>query len=184
MLSLGIYSYGLSALVFIAVFFLIIFRWRGRLASLELALAMFAGSVWAVVSAYSAYEGYVVSIWSVSIEVLRYLIWGHFLLKLLASFSEINTSWYRILERLVYGVPVLLLALLLFVSTSDVEAGRFLGFDLRTMGHLILSLLGLMLIEQLFRLGGDQRWAFKFLFLGFGGVYLFDFYMYSEALLF
>ena len=50
---------------------------------------------------------------------------------------------------------------------------------------LLLALAGLLLIEQLYRNGtGAERWSLKYLCLGLGTLYAYDFFMYAEALLF
>lgn len=50
---------------------------------------------------------------------------------------------------------------------------------------LAMSVFGLMLIERLFRnISPDFRWSIKPLCLGLVGVFLFDLYLYSDALLF
>jgi len=49
----------------------------------------------------------------------------------------------------------------------------------------LLALVGLALIEQLYRNSSARsRWATKYLYLGVGGIFAFDFYLYSDALLF
>ena len=50
---------------------------------------------------------------------------------------------------------------------------------------LVTAIFGLLLVEQLFRNSSDsERWSIKYLCLGIGGMFAYDFYMYSEALLF
>jgi putative PEP-CTERM system histidine kinase len=50
---------------------------------------------------------------------------------------------------------------------------------------LAMSVFGLVLVERLFRnVSPDFRWSIKPLCLGLGGVFLFDMYLYSDALLF
>lgn len=50
---------------------------------------------------------------------------------------------------------------------------------------LVAAIAVLVLVEQLYRNAGPQeRWATKFLCLGLGGAFLYDFLMYAEALLF
>jgi putative PEP-CTERM system histidine kinase len=50
---------------------------------------------------------------------------------------------------------------------------------------LLLTVVGLFLLEQLLRnVAADSRWNVKPLCLGLGGAFLFDLYVYSEALLF
>ena len=51
--------------------------------------------------------------------------------------------------------------------------------------HLILALIGAVITEHVFRnAGAQQRWAIKYLFIGTGGIFFFDFYMYADTLLF
>jgi hypothetical protein len=48
-----------------------------------------------------------------------------------------------------------------------------------------MSVFGLVLLEQLFRnVSPDFRWSIKPLCLGLGGTFLFDLYLFSDALLF
>jgi hypothetical protein len=48
-----------------------------------------------------------------------------------------------------------------------------------------MSVFGLVLVERLFRnVSPDFRWSIKPLCLGLGGTFLFDLYLYSDALLF
>ncbi|MDQ2694639.1 MAG: PEP-CTERM system histidine kinase PrsK, partial [Pseudomonadota bacterium] len=57
--------------------------------------------------------------------------------------------------------------------------------EIRILGHVFLAVCGLALIEQLFRnTRPDQRWATKFLYLGLGTLFAYDFYLYADALLF
>ncbi|MDH5545621.1 MAG: PEP-CTERM system histidine kinase PrsK [Gammaproteobacteria bacterium] len=184
MFSIGVISYGLAGLSFLTIFVLLLTMWRQRTASIELAVAMLAGLLWAIASAHSAYHSFASNIWAVSLEIIRNLLWSYLLLKLIRTLSQSRGTWYAVLERISYVIPLLLLALLLFVASGNTNMGSWLGFEVRIIGHLVLALLGLILVEQVFRSSREQRWAFKFLCIGFGAVYIHDFYLYSEALLF
>ncbi len=49
----------------------------------------------------------------------------------------------------------------------------------------LMAIAGMVLVEQLFRNALPQdRWSLKFLCLALGGMFAFDFYLYSEAMLF
>ncbi len=49
----------------------------------------------------------------------------------------------------------------------------------------VLSVAGLVLVEQFYRNASVQeRWAIKYLCIALGGTFIFDFYLYSEAMLF
>jgi putative PEP-CTERM system histidine kinase len=49
----------------------------------------------------------------------------------------------------------------------------------------VLAITGLVLVEQFYRNASTQeRWAIKYLCIALGGAFIFDFYLYSEAMLF
>lgn len=59
------------------------------------------------------------------------------------------------------------------------------SFALSSLIHISLAILGLNLIEQLFRdTRPERRWATKLLYLGTGTLLAYDFFLYSDALLF
>ena len=56
---------------------------------------------------------------------------------------------------------------------------------LHCFASLAMTVFGLLLVERLFRnVSPDFRWSIKPLCLGLGGVFLFDLYLFSDALLF
>jgi putative PEP-CTERM system histidine kinase len=58
-------------------------------------------------------------------------------------------------------------------------------FVLGITGNVMLALIGLAILEQLFRNMSERfRWATKYLFLAAGGLFAYDFYLYADALLF
>ena len=122
-------------------------------------------------------------------EVLRSAIWFIFLLRLLKPLliSEgQHPPWV-----LRYGVHVTLAFALLVLGFDFVAVQNLQGelipawVSSRFLLHLMLAILGLALIEQLFRnTRVDQRWSTKFLFLGLAGMFGYDFFLYADALLF
>lgn len=57
--------------------------------------------------------------------------------------------------------------------------------DPRILGHVIFSVLGLIITEQLYRNTPlNQRWNLKFLCLSVGSLFIFDLFIYSKSLLF
>ncbi len=60
-----------------------------------------------------------------------------------------------------------------------------LGQDLRLFAHVVFAIIGLMLVEQLYRNANlDLHWTVKFLCLGLGALFTIDFIVYSKSLLF
>jgi putative PEP-CTERM system histidine kinase len=50
---------------------------------------------------------------------------------------------------------------------------------------VLLTVMGLVLVEQVYRsTRPEDRWAIKFLCLGLGGLFVYDFYLYANAALF
>jgi putative PEP-CTERM system histidine kinase len=116
---------------------------------------------------------------TVLLDVSRYGLWFAFLLVLLPKRQpngNLALRWAAISST---GVAVLALALQL-LGLGVLAAGQLL-----LMASLAQSVCGLLLVEQLFRnLGEDSRWNAKPLCLGLACVFVFDVYLFSEALLF
>ncbi len=84
------------------------------------------------------------------------------------------------------------IAVLLVVCGFVAQAMAVFGVDLfgssarlALFASLAMTVFGLVLVERLFRnVSPDFRWSIKPLCLGLGGIFLFDLYVYSDALLF
>lgn len=102
------------------------------------------------------------------VDVLRYGAWfGFFWVALVQGLDQAVAS-----RRPRWVLPLSLL-LTLFAL-----AGGFLGM-------LLLALFGLILLEQWFRnLPDDSRWNARPLCLGLAGIFLYDSYLFSQAVLF
>ena len=124
--------------------------------------------------------------WATSLfDLLRYALW--FLLLLLLLRPQAGAGGKR-LGRLYASVAVLLLAFglisLVIEHQSAIEPGGTLA-HLVLLSAMALPLFGLVLLEQLFRnVASDLRWNAKPLSLGLAGIFVFDLYVYSQALLF
>ncbi|MBK1672854.1 hypothetical protein CKO35_05960 [Ectothiorhodospira shaposhnikovii] len=80
---------------------------------------------------------------------------------------------------------LLLLGLATYVLLQPMVPESWARGDVLLGGKLMLTLIALLLVEQIYRnTSREGRWAIKYLCLGVGGIYLFDFYMYAESLLF
>ncbi|MBE9568750.1 MAG: PEP-CTERM system histidine kinase PrsK [Proteobacteria bacterium] len=97
---------------------------------------------------------------------------------------RVNNSYRRFVRK---ALPVTVgLAVLFLVNELLAQIWALPGqFVLGITGNVLLALAGLALIEQLYRNTSPRfRWATKYLFLGAGGIFIYDFYLYSDALLF
>jgi putative PEP-CTERM system histidine kinase len=186
---LALYSYGLAGGAFLVLLLLLLTGWRGRFQGLQLLLAVAGTAVWAGIAAVHVAVGRpgLQFVWAA--EVVRDLLWLFFLLHLLkpfASGSPLYTrllSWVR-LGSLVLGLLMLVLLLDLPALAPLLQEGST-GRQFSLTGQLLFAVLGLALVEQLFRnTPVDQRWGIKHLCFGLGVVFVFDFYLYTDALLF
>ena len=82
----------------------------------------------------------------------------------------------------VFIVTLMLLALYRIAGGSLFEV--IAGNDV-LIGHLIASIGGLVIIEQLYRNTSEEyNWTLKYLWIAIGSMFAYDFYLYSNALLY
>ena len=184
-----LWSYGLAAFLYTVFAATLVLQGylrppRDRLRPLLLlALATSAGWAWLVVAATWAGQGNLLRL-AYLVDTLRYGGWFWFLLALLRLRGDPQNdsvqSFLRWASLLVLSVAVLLQ----FVSASGEGAVELLR-KLRLFSALSLPLMAMVLLEQFFRNASeDSRWNIKPLSLGLAGAFLFDLYLYSEAVLF
>ena len=124
-------------------------------------------------------------IWASVADICRYAAWFAFVVYLFRGSNEQGRApdtppW---MLPLAVALPVLSLLSLMFTAIwfkdgSDAPVGLFLTLTL-------LAVLGLVLVEQLFRnLPEDALWSAKPICLGLAGTFLFDLYLFSQAVLF
>lgn len=114
-------------------------------------------------------------------ELLRNAGWFIFLLALLNLAKREGRRWPAYIGA--YGVAVLLVQLLLWLGwiPYSVLLSVFVGAPAALMQMVV----AMLLLEQLYRNTlPEQRWGIKFMCLGLLGLFVFDFYMFAEAVLF
>lgn len=176
MLDIGVISYSAAALLFIVLSLLLLTSWRGRLQGALLVGACIVTVVWAIIVAYHAALGYPASFFVSALEIIRNAVWFTFLIRLLhpAEIAASMSARLKTLAALVLGICVLLLILLYGGGSAYINI----------LGHVFLSIIGLGLVEQVYRNTiPERRWALKFLCLGIGGMFAYDLFLYSDALL-
>lgn len=112
------------------------------------------------------------------LDVSRFGLWFVFLVKLLPRVGTRTLGWAR---------PVVGLAV--SAQAALVLGAEWLPHDALvrplSFGALALSILGLVLVEQLLRgVAADARWNVKPFCLGLGGVFVFDLFLGAQAVLF
>ncbi len=184
-MNIGVISYSIGAFCFLTLFLLLITHWRGRLQGALLVIAVFTNLLWALAAAYSAgSESRPGAFCYACLEVARNITWFAFLLQLLTPLLGEGALAKALRWR--YPALLLLTGLLLMAEWWLGSPDNSLpGVNVSIVGHVSLAIAGLVLIEQLFRnTRPEQRWATKFLYLGIGTLFAYDFFLYSDALLF
>jgi putative PEP-CTERM system histidine kinase len=182
--NFGTVSYALAAVAFLALGLLLLTRWRERMQGSLLLPATLISAVWSVaLSAQSAY-GVLPLVGIFLLEISRDALWLAFLMRVLAPLREEGVP--RWLWVGMYGLAALIfVGGLTFGVMHDVGAVVGSAGAVLIPGALLLSIVGFVLVEQVYRntrLG--QRWTVKLLWFGTGGLLAFDLCLYSTALLF
>ena len=187
-MNLGLYSYLGSALAYGFLAFLLLFSWRESLQGKLLFISVLVSAFWALTAVKISLRNESYLLTYQSFEIIRYITWYIFLLKLFdvasTSVEKQKNSYQRFLWwalPLSLGTAILLLLNQIIANIYALPGQYVLGIT----GNVILALLGLAFVEQLFRnTSSRHRWAIKHLFLGIGCIFAFDFYLYADALLF
>ncbi len=173
----GLAGYGCSAAAYLS-FALLVASWSGR--TLNGVLAAIAGLITCLWAAATAYELDAGAGWiGPLLEIARSGSWSILLLSLLHWLSPVQRS--ALSAAIVAFGTVVTVITLAFATAADQGAAAvaILG------GHLALAVLGMALAENLFRNSpASRRWTIKYLCLGLGGLFTYDFFLYSDALLF
>ncbi|MHB8455189.1 MAG: XrtA/PEP-CTERM system histidine kinase PrsK [Acidiferrobacterales bacterium] len=186
MINAEVISFSTTAVFFSALSLLLLTGRRGQPQKALLALASVASVVWASVVAYQAAYGGLLII-AQMLELLRDLAWFTFLLAMLKAVYPSNSrTSLRFIAA--FGIASAFTAGLMLLALYRIAGGSALGFIAGNdvlAGHLLMTIAGLVVVEQLYRnTQSEQRRALKYLCMGVGGMFAYDFYLYSDALLF
>ncbi|WP_394753629.1 XrtA/PEP-CTERM system histidine kinase PrsK [Crenothrix sp.] len=183
----GFYSYLIAAITYLLLLILLLKKIKNNYYVVPFILAIALSLAW---SSYTAFaipsEKYFIS-GTLSIETLRDGAWL-FLLSALISRQYSNSNYFFLVK---FKSSILIILLIVFVFAIEFfndfryQFQEFLGRDIRLVAHVIFAILGLILVEQLYRNASiELRWAVKFLCMGLGGLFFVDFIVYSKSLLF
>lgn len=157
----------LTALLGAALAAWLLREWRQRRGTLILLPALWATVVWAAVEPLARAWPFIQPSLQGPMDAARYAVWFVTLGLVFRRGQGVSTRppWFDSLAAL------LVLALPSWAAVSS-----------DALAFTLLPVVGLILIEQVYRgIGEAERWAIKPLCLGLSGVFLFDFYAYSEV---
>jgi len=188
-LALMAWSYALAGAVYLALairlFWTVQFKAPSSASTIYLLLAVTASALWGGLDLAFLWSGHTALLALGRLaDLLRYAGWFGFMLVL----CHLNRG-----ERLPAGIaalPTIAVALLVFgllvqaLSWFDIQWFGKVS-SLLLMSAMSLSVFALVLLEQVYRnVTDDSRWNVKPVSLGLAGTFLFDLYMYSQAVLF
>jgi putative PEP-CTERM system histidine kinase len=185
--SIAAYSYALAAVCFLVLGAPLFTRWRGRNYWRVLTAACMLSAVWAALLAWSASHMTMWSAMTGAVEILRDAGWSVFLAALLGNWRDPRSRMPFQLRPSMFAAGCLY-ALMLCATLAGYWNLPLLG-DLGLMptvaAHVVFAVYGMLLIEQVYRnKSAPERWAIKYACLAIGGMFAYDFYMYSHTMLF
>lgn len=172
--STAAFSYASAALAFLFFSLMLVPGWRQRPHRRPLAAASLLSVLWGLVMASATVVPW--AAWVVhGAEWLRNAAWSGLLLSMLGL-------WQRNSRIFQASVAVYLAMALAGLLASALP--QSLAFHVQAVGRLGMAVLGMLLVEQLYRDRSVQvRWGIKFFCLGLGALFAYDFYLYSDMLL-
>ena len=182
-------SYAIGAVSFLILTLLLLTAWRGRLQGGLLVSASAMTALWcAAVAAYSIFLTPPFSALQF-LEVARSGAWCLFLLNLLGLTRGAKGASPRIVRIMAVSILALCVALATVILVNRYSTDNFgvasLTAYTAVFGHVLLAVAGLVLVEQIYRnTPYEQRWAISYLCFGIGGLFVYDFYLYANGLLF
>ena len=181
MTEIGALSYAIVGVLYATLSILLMTSWRGRHLGAYLIVACVLSALWGITLAMSTTNPAVPILAVYCVEVLRGGAWLTFLVMLVRKIGVSRNICY--LAHAVW-LGVLLAGLVFWfrwdLLSPDADIGR-----VAIPGGLAIALIGLILIEQLYRNSPpESRWGIKALAVGIGGLFAYDLFLYSQGLLF
>lgn len=187
MLSIGFAGYAAGAIAFLMLALVLLTGQRGQTRKRLLLLAAFASVVWMGTAAWQS-AAQSLPFQSQLLELFRDLAWIAFLARILGSAygdQAVADRRFRNVVMASGAFAVLLASLTVHRFYSGVAIVSDIGVDWLLAGYLLIAVFGLVLVEQLFRnTRPEMRRGIKYLCMGLGGMFAYDFYLYADALLF
>lgn len=188
LVNIGLITYLIASVGFTVLGILLVVYRRANPLGPSLFIACATTAIWAAIAAYASVTPALPLALVHFSELARTGCWLFILLQLLGLQTDGIASsvggwrWRRVFYP-VFAAALTLIAMPPLLSIPVSSTGLYYQFVV--LLWLILALLGLLLIEQLYRNATQNaRWSLKYLCLGLGILLAYDFFMYAEALLF
>ncbi|HET9844006.1 MAG TPA: XrtA/PEP-CTERM system histidine kinase PrsK [Gammaproteobacteria bacterium] len=189
MTEVAVISHGMGAAAFFAIVLVLLFHPPTRQNSPWIILGCFFTAIWSTLATLYVEQFITNYQWIALAEVFQDGSWCFALTKMLTSNEpDLRAPLLRknfLKGLLLTGLSLMLVNALLIHQQwlPGIKETSFVHFDF--IGHLLLSILGLSLVEQLMRgIKPERLWGMKFFCLGIGTLFCYDFILYSHSLLF
>ena len=181
MILVSAIGYALVGLLFVVLAALLATSWRGHRTGVYLISACLISAAWGLLLAFNIAQAPIDPLLIFVAEIVRTSAWVVFLVYLAKQIGvSRQVRWGALLAcaTVIFGGIGSWLRFRWFGGTGDVGKVLF-------PGGLLIALVGLLLIEQLYRNSTiEARWGLKYLVLGLGGIFAYDLFLYSQAVLF
>ncbi len=184
-MNIGAISYTISAFTFfIFLVVLLTDKHKGHTKQ-SLVAAAFVSCVWSFQLAYySVTES--VHTQLPFLEFLKNVSWLVLLVQLLsvAYCDRFKSNKVKLIK---YGLGLFVLILLtpVIIDTLFLDIHLLSEYQYLPALSLFFTIVGIVLVEHVYRsIRPEQKWAIKYLCLGLLGMFIYDFYMYSDGLLY
>ncbi|WP_322003410.1 XrtA/PEP-CTERM system histidine kinase PrsK [Marinobacter alexandrii] len=181
----SVISHIAAALTFGLLAVLVVTRYTRRDIDRALFLAAIVTTLWSSALVIQSFWGFPSFFIRYLLELLRYSAWILLLFAMLRNSFRQGSLTGQLKQILGVSTVVLLVLLVGFGMLEYVFGFSILSGKTRLVGQISLSLLGLSLVEQIWRNSpGFGRSSIKYLCIGIATLFAFDFFMYVDALLF
>lgn len=177
-------GYLFTAAMFLMVTVLLALAWRGQRNGALLILAVAVTTLWSGLLAFAAWKHALPFHWLLLAEVMRYGAWLVFVGALFRAWHVSGLlRGFRVMGQVLWiGLAAYCLVPILVPATAH---GGLFNISVPLVGMLLLALVGLVFLEQIFRNSEPrQRWALKFLLIPLVGMFAYDIFLYSYAVLY
>ena len=184
-MNIGAISYSISAFTFL-IFLAILLTDRHK-GSTKRALVI-AATVNCIGSFLLAYESLIL-VGKVELSIIEYFKSVSWLILLIQLLTIVYSDYFesKIIKKIQYVIISATVILIMPVLAEYIlgEISYLHDVEYLTALSLFITVVGIVLIEQLYRnTRTEKKWAIKYLCLGLLGMFVYDFYMYADGLLY
>tara|TARA_B100002003_G_scaffold182027_1_gene170219 strand:- start:45960 stop:48095 length:2136 start_codon:yes stop_codon:yes gene_type:complete len=183
--DLGVISHGAAAICFLLLAVIVGTRYLRRNVDRALFLAAIISFLWAAALVTQSLFGQPDFMIRYLLELLRDTSWLLLLFAILKDSFKSSSLSTRVRAMLAMSGGIVIVGLMVVGALEYLLSLELLSGKAKILGQIGLSLLGLSILEQIWRNStGLGRSSMKYLCIGVITIFAFDFFMYTDALLF